>query len=209
MLSAMSCSEAPRPTGPCKRAPERRCLVSRESLPRDQLIRFVVAPDGRIVPDIEGRLPGRGLWLRAARDIVNAACAGRVFAKAARAPVVVEDALADRVEGLLFRRCLDLVGLARRAGDAVAGYEKVRATLTGGKPALLLLASDSGTEGRRKLLPMAGDVPLIDLFTSAELGGVFGRERAVYVAVAPGGLARRLLTDARRLAGFRGAHAER
>jgi predicted RNA-binding protein YlxR (DUF448 family) len=213
VLSATSFRETPhRDAAPPRerrdRVPERRCLVSREALPADRLIRFVIAPDGRVVPDIDGRLPGRGLWLGASRDIVNAACAGRLFAKAARSPVVVEDGLADRLEALLARRCLDLVGLARRAGDAVAGYEKVRASLTGGKPALLLLASDSGSDGRRKLLSVAGGRPVIELFTSAELGGVFGRERTVYGAVAPGGLAKRLLAETRRLAGFRGAQAQ-
>lgn len=200
MLSAATSQDAPR-RNRGGRSPERRCLVSRESLPVDRLIRFVVAPDGGLVADIEGRLPGRGLWLRASRDIVNAACAGRLFAKAARRPVMVGDALADRVEAQLRRRSLELVGLARRAGAAIAGYEKVKASLADGKPALLLVASDAGADGRR--ISRAADVPVVDLFTGAELGAVFGRERAVHVAIAPGGLARRLRVETCRLAGFR------
>ena len=184
-------------------SPQRRCLVSRESYPTDQLVRFVVGPDNSVVPDIEGRLPGRGLWLRATRDIVDDACRKRIFAKAARSPVVVVDGLADRIEDLLRRRCLNLLGLARRAGDAVGGFEKVSAALAGGKAGVFLIACDAGEEGRRKLLSIAGDVPVVELFTSEELGGVFGRERIVYIAVEFGGLSTRLVSEACRLSGFR------
>ena len=188
-------------------SPHRRCLVSRESYPADQLIRFVVGPDNNVVPDIERRLPGRGLWLRATRDIVNDACKKQVFPKAARAPVVVPDGLADRIEELLLRRCLNFLGLARRAGHAVGGFEKVRAVLSGGKAGVLLIACDAGEDGRRKVLSVAGDVPVVDVFTGDELGSVFGRERTVYTVIESGGLSTRLVGEACRLAGFRRAQA--
>jgi len=189
------------------RSRERRCLVSRDTLPIDQLIRFVVGPDQRVIPDIEGRLPGRGLWLRAGRETVETACDGRYFAKAARAPVRAETGLADRVEALLARRCLDVIGLARRSSEAVAGFEKVRALLKSGKSAVLLIASDSGNDSRRKMLSVGGDVTVIDLFSSTELGQVFGRERTVFAAVIKGGLATLLVRDTSRLMGFRSTGA--
>lgn len=182
---------------------QRRCLVSRDTYPVDRLIRFVVGPNQTIVPDIDGRLPGRGLWLQAQRDIVEAACDGRHFAKAARAPVQVESGLADHIEDLLSRRCLNLVGLARRSSDAVAGFEKVRAFLKSGKSAVLLIASDGGNDGRRKMLSVGGDMTVIDLFSSAELGQVFGREKTVFATVQEGGLATLLVREANRLKGFR------
>jgi predicted RNA-binding protein YlxR (DUF448 family) len=187
------------------RAPERRCLVTRESLPVDRLVRFVVAPDGAVVPDIEGRLPGRGLWLCAARDIVNKACAGRAFAKAARQATIVEDGLADRVERQLARRCLDLIGLARRTGDAVAGFEKAAEFLRRRRPGLIFFACDGAEGARGRIAGAAPAAPVVELLSSAELGAVFGRDRTVNVVVAEGGLAARLKVDCARLAGFRPA----
>jgi predicted RNA-binding protein YlxR (DUF448 family) len=189
--------------------PERRCLVSRTAFPVDQLIRFVVGPNQTIVPDIEGRLPGRGLWLRAERETVDAACDGRHFAKAARAPVQVEAGLSNRVESLLARRCLNLLGLARRSSEAVAGFEKVRTQLKSRKSGALMIANDGGNDGRRKMLSVGGDVALIDLFSSAELGHVFGRDKTVFAAIIEGGLASLLVRDSSRLKGFRTAGAVR
>lgn len=191
------------------RVPERRCLVTRQSLPVERLIRFVVGPDGVLVPDIEGRLPGRGLWVQANRAIVDEACATRAFAKAARAAVTVEPALADLVQRLLARRCLDLLGLARRTGSAVAGYEKAREFLRRGRPALIFVARDAADGGRGGVAGAAPGTPVVALFSSAELGAVFGRERTVHVVVAESGIAARLAVECARLAGFRPAdHAE-
>lgn len=192
---------------------QRRCLVSRGSRSREQLIRFVVSPDSVVVPDIEECLPGRGLWLTATRDIVDAACRKRVFAKAARGSVTVDDHLADMIERLLVRRCLSLLGIARRAGEVVRGFEKVRETARGGKAGLLLTASDAAADGRRKIEATARGAHyrgglVAGVLTSVELGGVFGREAAVHVAVMEGALGARLLTECNRLAGFRPAIAE-
>ncbi|HYM03313.1 MAG TPA: RNA-binding protein [Stellaceae bacterium] len=188
--------------------PLRRCFVSGEVRPKSELLRLVVAPDGRVVPDVAGRLPGRGLWLSARRDIVAAAVAKRLFARAARQPVTVEDGLADRVEALLAQRCRDDIGLARRAGRAVMGFTKVHAALAAGKVGVLLAAGDGAADGRGKLRALAPKLPLVDRLTSAELGAAFGREHVVHAAVAPGRLARALLADAERLAGFRPGAAE-
>ena len=186
---------------------ERRCLLSREAFPIDQLVRFVVGPENTIVPDIDGRLPGRGLWLRARREIVETAVEGKNFAKAARASVNAEAGLADRVEVLLSKRCLSILGLARRSSDAVAGFEKVRALLKSQKSAVLFIANDGGDDGRRKMLSVSGNVAVIDLFSSAELGHVFGREKTVFAALIEGGLANLLVREADRLKGFRSAGA--
>lgn len=181
----------------------RRCIVTRESLPREQLLRFVIGPDGTVVPDIAGKLPGRGLWLSARRDIVRRACAGNLFAKAARTRAVVQGDLAQQVEHLIARRCLDIVGLARRAGDAVAGFEKVRALLSRGRAGVLLTAADGAAGGRQKLGGLQSDVRRIDVLTSVELGRIFGREAAVHAALRSGNLADRLIVEADRLTGFR------
>jgi predicted RNA-binding protein YlxR (DUF448 family)/ribosomal protein L30E len=189
--------------------PHRRCIATQTVHPKEALVRFVVAPDGSIVPDVAGRLPGRGLWLTARRDIVALAVAKRLFARAARAPVTVEDGLPDRVEALLAQRCGELLGLARRAGQAVAGFVKVEAALASGDAAVLIAAADGAADGRRKLRALAPALPLADCLTSAELGAAFGREHAVHAVVMRGRLAGSFLTEAARLSGFRGGGPER
>jgi hypothetical protein len=168
-------------------------------------LRCVVGPDGSIVPDVEARLPGRGLWLLTRRDIVERAVAKRLFARAARRPVTVPPELADRIEGLLARRCCEALGLARRAGLAVAGFERVGEAVRRGEVALLLFARDSAEAGRRRLSALGRGVPIADTLEADELSGAFGRERVAFVAVGPGPLCSRLRRDIERLAGFRTA----
>jgi hypothetical protein len=183
----------------------RRCLVTRDVLPIERLVRFAVAPDGLIVPDIAGRLPGRGLWLSARRDIVRRACSGEFFAKAARRPVRSTPDLADHVERLLRRSCLDLIGLARRAGQAVAGFERTREWLQAGRAGVLLRGADAAADGREKLERLGAGLATVTVLSSDELGSAFGRERIVHAALGRGALAGRLVREAARLAGFRSA----
>jgi len=136
-------------------AGERRCIVTRERRPRRRLIRFVLDMDGQVIPDVDEKLPGRGLWLSPGRDMVEMAASRRAFARAARRPVTVPPDLADRVEGLLVRRCLNLLGLARRGGQVVTGFEKVRARLREGSVGVLLAASDGAADGRAKVVALA------------------------------------------------------
>src|SRR5260221_5542174 len=125
------------------------------------MVRFVVAPDGSVVPDVACRLPGRGLWLTARRDIVQAAVAKRLFGRAAREPVTVPGDLADRVEFLLRQRCADLIGLARRSGKAVAGYEKVRSALRDGEAAVVLAAAGGGAGGPEEVRSVRSPLPVV------------------------------------------------
>jgi uncharacterized protein len=187
--------------------PQRRCIVTGEIRDRGALVRLVVGPDGAIVPDVAARLPGRGLWLTPRRDIVDQAVTRRVFARAARRPVSAPAGLADRIESLLARRCVDAVGLARRAGLAVAGFERVSEAAHRGRTGLLLFALDGAEGGRRKLAALGRDLPSARVLTAAELGAAFGRERIVHAVVADGPLCRRLLTDLLRLVGLRAGAA--
>jgi predicted RNA-binding protein YlxR (DUF448 family) len=184
-------------------SPQRRCIATGEVHDRARLLRFVVGPDGTIVPDIDERLPGRGLWLLARRDIVDRAAAKRVFARAARRQVSVPPDLANRLEMLLARRVVDSLGLARRAGLAVAGFDRVCDAVRQGRVALLLCARDGAAGGRQKLAGLGRDLPCADALTATELGAAFGRDRIVHAAVGGGKLCRRLLADIEKLAGLR------
>lgn len=183
--------------------PNRRCFVSATVRPVAELLRFVVDPSGRIVPDVTHRLPGRGLWLTARRDIVSQAVEKRLFARAAKAPVTIEAGLEDRIEALLAQRCAELLGLARRAGLAQAGFVKVRTALAKGEAAVLIAAMDGAEDGRAKLGALASGLVLVSCLSAEEMGAALGREQAVHVALMPGRLADLFVAEARRLQGFR------
>ena len=182
---------------------QRRCIATGEVAETDGLIRFVVGPDAQIVPDVVGDLPGRGIWVTAARDRVDYACHKKLFGRAARTRVVSAPDLSDRVEALLLRRCIDLIGLSRRGGGAVAGYDKVRSFVSGGEAGLLLAAADGAADGREKIRRIGGGLPLVDTLDRVELGRAFGREQAVHAAMAAGRLAKKVQVEAARLAKFR------
>jgi uncharacterized protein len=184
--------------------PERRCIVSGESGPTGGLIRFVVGPDGTVVPDLAGKLPGRGIWVTADRAALATAVKKRLFARAARAPVTAPPDLADQVEAGLVRRLVETIALARKAGTAVAGYEKAREWLVRGDAAALLQAADGSTRGRTKLRPPAGPESHVTCLSGRELGMAFGRENVIHAALAAGGLCGRVVEEAARLARLRG-----
>jgi len=183
--------------------PERRCILTRESGEAAGMVRFVVAPDGRVVPDVDEKLPGRGLWLKAARDIVAEAVEKGAFQKAARGSAHASPELAVEVEALLARRCLALIGFARRAGLAVAGFEKVRTMAGKDKLGVLIASREAAADGRRKLAAITSGAPVVCLFTEAELAQVFGRETVAHAAIEKGRIAREFLRESARLAGFR------
>lgn len=184
--------------------PLRRCIVTRERLPKEKMIRFVLDPERIVLPDLGAGLPGRGMWLSARADVLSTACTRGMFARAARGPVRVPPDLPDRVRTGLERRILELLGLCRRAGQAVAGFEKAREWLRNGRAALILQASDGSMEERRRFLGDSTGIALVSPLSGAALGMVFGRERTVHVAVAPGRLAQALQTEGERLAGLNG-----
>ncbi len=181
----------------------RRCAATRRLARRETLVRFVIDPAGDVIPDPEGSLPGRGLWLSADRDVVNTACVRNLFAKNFRSSVIAPSDMSQRVEALLARRCLDFLGLARRCGQLVAGTEKVRGLLNSGAAALWVAAVDAADGGCSRIGRVAPEVPCVRLFTGTELAAAIGRDRAVYAAVRPGRLAERIAVEAGRLAGFR------
>jgi len=185
--------------------PLRRCIVSGERLAPEVMVRFVVGPENRLVPDVAGKLPGRGIWVGAKRDRLQQAVAKHVFTRAARRQVVVDPDLPALVERLVERQCLDMIGLAKRAGAAVAGFDKVDALLRKTAVGALIEASDGAADGREKLRRLAPDAPVVSLFPASVLAAAMGREGiVVHAAITRGKLAKRLVAAADRLAGLRG-----
>ena len=187
---------------------ERRDVVSGEVMPEARLIRFVAGPDGAVVPDLARKLPGRGVWVEATRAAVAAAVQKNAFARSAKAPLKPGSDLPDLVDQLLARRCLEQLGLARKEGVLISGFEKTSAAIGSAKAAWWIEASDGAMDGRRKLFAVRAkspkpDLPVCGAFSGAELGVSTGGENVIHVALLAGRRAGRWTEEVRRLAGFR------
>ena len=181
---------------------ERKCIVTGEVQPKSGLIRFVIGPEAQVVPDVLGKLPGRGMYVTADRAALEAATKGQ-FSRSAKQGVIVPDGLADEVERQVARRTMDLIALARKAGRAVCGFEKVKGWLAGGeKVRVLLQASDGSERGKAKLWTPEG-ARYFSCLTAAELGLAFGRQTVIHGALATGGLSDRVVEEATKLRGLR------
>jgi predicted RNA-binding protein YlxR (DUF448 family) len=187
-----------------ERGPHRRCIVTRTVGERGKMIRFVLGPDRQIVPDLAAKLPGRGMWLSARADVLETARAKGAFARAARGPVTLPADLPDTLRAGLRRRVIDQLGLARRAGQAVAGFAKAREWITSGHVAGVIQADDGSIEERARLLSGARAIWVAWPLPASALGAVFGRDHAVHVAVAQGRLAEALHNEIERLSGLSG-----
>lgn len=190
------------PTG---KSPLRRCIVTGEILPKEEMIRFVFSPADEIVPDLENSLPGRGFWLSARADVLKTAQMEKYFSRAARKKTAVPADLFLRVETLLVKRCQNLLGLSDKAGQIVTGFEKVLAALKKPKkPVFLLQALDAGDDGKHKMSAhLPAETPSLAVLTGDELGEALGRTRAVHILLYPGGLAKRLKLELKRLSALR------
>ena len=193
---------------------DRSCIVTREILPESRLIRFVVGPENEVVPDLAAKLPGRGIWVSANRAALERALAKNLFSKAARSNVRGPADLTAHVEALLVSRIQEHLGLARRSGVLILGFDGVsRALESRRKPAVLIEARDGAEDGRRKVLAAARaqglTCPVIEVLSAAELSMALGRETVIHGALFPGPLADRLVLDAERLEGFRPRDAKR
>ncbi|MBE0453303.1 RNA-binding protein [Roseovarius autotrophicus] len=187
--------------------PERKCIATGELRPKAQLVRFVIGPDGAVVPDIAAKLPGHGIYVVPTRAAIERAATKGLFARAAKQPVTVPEALADRVEALIARRLIDLISLARKGGGAVAGYEKVKDRLARGDVRVLLQASDGSERGKSGLSTPEGGT-YIGWLTADELGQAFSRQTTIHAVLGYGGLAQRVVEEAARLKGLRVSDGE-
>ncbi|MGR3461314.1 MAG: RNA-binding protein [Roseovarius sp.] len=182
--------------------PERKCIATGEVRPKASLVRFVVGPDGAVVPDVAAKLPGRGIYVVPDSAAIDRAAKKGLFARAARQQVNVPEDLAALVEGLIARRVINLISLARKGGGAVAGYEKVKDRLMRGDVRALLQASDGSERGKSGLSTPEG-ATYIGWLTADELGQAFSRQTTIHAVLGYGGLAQRVVEEAARLKGLR------
>jgi len=193
---------------------ERQCAVTRQVLPVSRLIRFVADPDGKIVPDLRRKLPGRGVWVSATRAAVDMAERKRVFGRALKCEVRVEPGLVDRVEALMTKAALSALSLARKAGEVVTGFAKVEAALRRDPVIALIHASDASEDGIRKLAAVAASrfgttngAPVVRLFDSTQLDLALGRTNVIHAALLAGRASEGFLARVRELEAFRAESA--
>jgi uncharacterized protein len=192
-------------------APIRLCAVTRVHHPVENLIRFVPAPDGAIVPDLARRLPGRGVWVEARRDAVTAAVRRKAFARSLQRQVAVSDDLPDQVDRLMTRRLAEAVSLANKAGLLVTGFTRVEELIGQRKAVVLIQAVDGAPDGVAKLsrkfgaalgAEQAGHAIVMEL-TGPQLDLAIGRSNVVHAAASGGGAAQRIVQEAGRLRRYR------
>ena len=191
----------------------RRCALTRAPRPKDELIRFVLAPNGTVVPDLKERLPGRGVWLTASRDAVADAVKRKVFSRALKGEAKAPEELPAQVERLLAEAALSSLALANKAGEAVFGYAKVEEAIAGGRVLALIHAREAADDGCRKLDGKARgaggrrQIPAIRTFGTDELSLATGRTNVIHAALIQGGAAERVLAAASRLERYRRGRA--
>lgn len=193
-------------SSPHRKTPDtglRTCIATGEEKPKDELIRFVADPSGRIVADIAGKLPGRGVWVSASRDALAEAAKKSLFSRSLKQKTAADITLADQVEMLLKKRILDLLSLANKSGVLISGFAKAMEALTSRKAAVWLEAIDGGDADFEKLSRLPHGLTPFREFTRNELGVPAGRDECVHVVVLASGLAEEILKEMRRFAGFR------
>ena len=201
--------------GPDKRGhkgTQRKCMATGKVEDTAKMVRFVLSPDGEVVPDIAGKLPGRGVWVTAHRDQIAKAIKTGAFSRGFKSKTKVDTALIDMTQALLERRLLGLLSMARKSGHIAIGYDQVKAAAGSGKIAWRIEARDGAADGRGKIrtlskaVAMELDMPVpkaIGCFTGAELADALGRDSVVHVSLPPGKLAKAFAADAARYRGFR------
>jgi uncharacterized protein len=195
--------------GPRSSGLERYCVATRTVRPIENLIRFVVGPDGQAVPDLKRKLPGRGVWVTATQEALAAAIQGRAFARGFKRDVRVSADLVGRTEHLLEKAALEALAMANKAGRVAVGFTKVESALTHDRVVALLHAAQAGSDGVNKLdaarrrSPHAKSAGVIASLSSSQLDLALGRPNVVHAALLAGPVSEAFLARLRRLERFR------
>ena len=201
---------------PRREETERQCALTREVRPIAELIRFVVSPDGELVPDTDARADGRGVWISLGARQVAEAVKKKAFARSLKSAVKVPDDLSGLTRRRLEERFLSALSLARKAGQLVTGAGKVKSAIEAGDVLALLTATDAAADGRNKLMGSLrgytkaaeeaglnpGETPHFELLDSGQLGLALGIENVIHAALTKGGAAQAAVQRAERLARY-------
>jgi len=191
----------------------RMCAVTRRVAPIDELIRFVVSPDGQVVADVKRKLPGRGLWISASRRLVAEAVRRNHFSRGFRREVTVAPSLPEDTADLLVRAVIEALAIAAKAGEVVTGFAKVESALQQHQAVALIHAADGAPDGIRKLdailrqnpgkAPDSARIPVIAVLTSEHLDLALGRSNVIHAALLAGSAGKTFLSRSQILVRYR------
>jgi uncharacterized protein len=195
----------------------RMCAVTREVRPIGELIRFVVSPQGEVIPDLKRKLPGRGLWVSASRQAVAEAVRRHQFGKGFKRDVRVAPTLAADTEALLTRSVIEALAMAAKAGQVVSGFGKVEDALrqrqAQASVQALVHAADGAADGIRKLDAIArqnaavndesNPFPVVTALTSEQLDLALGRSNVIHAALLAGPASKTFLSRSQLLVRYR------
>jgi predicted RNA-binding protein YlxR (DUF448 family) len=202
-------------TGPRAQELERMCVATRTVRPVDDMIRFVIGPDGEAVPDLKRKLPGRGVWVTATQDALSDAVKRKALARGFKREVRLPADFVARTEQLLERSALDALAMAGKAGLVATGFTRVEAALAQEKVIALLHAAEAAADGVRKLdaarrrRPEDGPMVTIGVLTSAQLDLALGRPNVIHAALLAGPASDTFLARLQRLERFRSGELSR
>ena len=195
--------------GPRKSGTQRFCAATGTIKPVDEMIRFVIGPDGTAVPDLKRRLPGRGIWITATREALRAAITRKAFARAFKRDVRLAPDLVEATELLIERAALDALAICHKAGNVAIGFANVEVSLARAHVVALLHAVEAAPDGVKKLAVAlrrradAAEIVVIDTFTSPQLDLALGRANVIHAALLAGPESETFLARAGRLQRFR------
>lgn len=183
----------------------RTCAQTRESLPQTELIRFVADEAGNIFPDVSARAPGRGVWIKANRETLENAIKSNAFARSLKRKASPMPKLISQTIDALYSKSLGFLGMARRAGVLITGFDKVEEAIKKSEPAFLIEANDGSADGRGKLIALSKkwrNVPIIGIFGTDDLGKAIGRDNIIHALMIKGQFAQNWTLELKRLEGF-------
>ncbi len=191
----------------------RMCIVTRESGSPDELIRFVAAPDGTVVADLKRQLPGRGCWVKIDRLLVDKAVAKKSFARALKTDVKAAADLGETVDKLLMQQLMQMMNMARKAGQFITGASKVDAAIRSGAALAVFHATDAAADGVRKIdqarkawhlgMETEEEIPSYKLFSESEMEGLMGQNAFIHAAVLAGQAGEGVVKRAKMLEQYR------
>lgn len=187
--------------------PLRTCLGCREARGKEELLRFVLAPDGTVVPDILAKLPGRGAYTCFRRECLRQAVTRRQFSRAFRgeAKVAPADVLAAQIDERLRERIASYLALANKAGKIVSGSDMVMEKMRKrGRIGIVLLATDISVEIGEKVAELASreGIPFFRLLDKDRFGELLGKGLRSVVAVEESGFVPSILKELERYGNF-------
>ena len=182
-----------------KEVPKRKCLVTGDTIEKKALIRFVIDPENNLIADIEQNLPGRGYWVKAERKIILKAINKNILFKAAKREVAINKNVLQEIETLIKKKIINQISLSRKAGMAIFGFDKIKASLPSNKVGILIQALDGSDREKRRMITKSIPRIIDSCLTGSDLGKAFGREKVIHCAILRSGFVENIDFDANRL----------